>query len=35
MAIGQSIAVSRQVSAGLGQHVDTLAPAQIESYQKV
>ena len=35
MAIGQSLAVSVQVPAGLGQHELTLTPLQIQSYEKV
>lgn len=34
-AIGQSIAVSRQVSAGLGDHINTLSSEQIRAYEKV
>lgn len=34
-AVGQSIAVGKQVSVGLGRHISTLTDSQIEEYQKV
>lgn len=34
-AAGQSIAVAKQVQAGLGRHISTLTVSQIEDYQKV
>ncbi|KAH7396207.1 hypothetical protein BKA66DRAFT_606099 [Pyrenochaeta sp. MPI-SDFR-AT-0127] len=33
-ATGQSIAVSRQVHAGLGDHIVTLSPQQLKAYEK-
>lgn len=33
-AVGQSIAVGKQVSTGLGRHINTLTDSQIEEYQK-
>lgn len=35
VATGQSIAVAKQVQAGLGQHISTLTASQVEDYQKV
>ncbi|KAF2842004.1 hypothetical protein M501DRAFT_375360 [Patellaria atrata CBS 101060] len=34
LAAGQTVAVSQQVSAGLGKHQDTLKPASISKYEK-
>lgn len=34
-AAGQSIAVAKQVQAGLGRHISTLTASQVEHYQKV
>lgn len=33
-AVGQSIAVGKQVSNGLGRHINTLTDSQIDEYQK-
>lgn len=35
VAIGQTVAIANQVSAGLGRHVDSLTTTQIDKYQKV
>lgn len=34
VAIGQTIAIANQVSAGLGRHIDSLTASQIDQYQK-
>ena len=35
VAIGQTIAIANQVTAGLGRHINSLTTSQIDRYQKV
>lgn len=35
VAIGQTIAIANQVADGLGRHINSLTPSQIDRYQKV